>query len=514
MAQSSTQGGATPHWVYQFGTSQTDGHAGLADRLGGKGANLAEMARLGLPVPPGFTIATDVSAYYVTHGETLPDGLVADVEHALAAVGVAAGAIFGDADNPLLLAVRSGSRASMPGMMDTILNIGLNQQTVEGLAKKSGDARFAYDSYRRFIEMYSDVVLGVDHGIFADLLDNYKNLNGLSSDTDLTAQHWLDVIAGYMSAVESQSGEPFPQDTTEQLRAAIKGVFGSWQNERAVTYRRLHAISDDWGTSVTVQAMVFGNMGATSATGVAFTRNPSTGERALYGEFLPNAQGEDVVAGIRTPQPLTKAARLALKSTEASLEEAMPGAFSELSEILSKLETHYRDMQDVEFTIQDNKVWMLQTRNGKRSTEAGLKIAVDMASEGIISREDAVLQIDAGSLANLLHPRIDASVTKDLITRGLPASPGAASGEIVLSPDDAEVLRLNGARRLDEPCSCRRSRDGIALRVGCGCTEDRYRRRHRAGGVAVTLERRRDHDRRFNRRSDGRARAHAPAGIV
>ncbi len=444
MAQSSTQGGAAPQWVYQFGTGRTDGHAGLSDRLGGKGANLAEMASLGLPVPPGFTIITDVSTQYSGNCEALPAALASEIDQALAAVAEAVGAKFGDEDNPLLLAVRSGSRASMPGMMDTILNIGLNATTVEGLVRKSGDARFVYDSYRRFIEMYADVVLGVDQGVFVDLLDNYKNLNALSSDTELTAQHWLDVIADFMSAVKTQTGKPFPEDTAEQLSAAIKGVFGSWRNDRAATYRRLHGISDDWGTAVTVQAMVFGNMGATSATGVAFTRNPSTGERALYGEFLPNAQGEDIVSGVRTPQPLTKAARIALKSTDSSLEEAMPDAFHELSGILAKLEAHYRDLQDVEFTIQDGKVWMLQTRSGKRSIEAGLKIAVEMAGEEIISREDAVLQIDAGNLANLLHPRIDATFKKDLITRGLPASPGAASGEIVLAPEDAEVLRAQG----------------------------------------------------------------------
>ena len=433
-----------PAWVYLFGSERTDGHAGLVDELGGKGANLAEMARLGLPVPPGFTIATRACRHYFSHGETLPAGLMAEVEAAVAATGRATGATFGDADNPLLLAVRSGAPVSMPGMMDTILNLGLNDETVAGLARRSGDERFAYDSYRRFIEMYGDVVLGVDHGLFADLLDNFKNLNALASDTELSAAHWLDVIGRFKEAIQSETGGSFPQDTAEQLWGAIGAVLKSWRNERAESYRRLHAITEDSGTAVTVQAMVFGNRGETSATGVAFTRNPATGERELYGEFLPNAQGEDIVAGTRTPQRLTEKARAELRVSETSLEAAMPQAFAELKDILVKLEAHYRDMQDVEFTIQEGKVWMLQTRSGKRTAEAALKIAVDLVEEQVISRDEAVMMVEPQALGHLLHPRIEAGVPKDVIARGLPASPGAATGEIVLTPDEAEVLRAQG----------------------------------------------------------------------
>ncbi len=435
-----------PAWVYLFGSERTDGHAGLVDELGGKGANLAEMARLGLPVPPGFTIATRLCRYYFTHGETLPEGLAAEVEAAVVATGRATGAVFGDAGNPLLLAVRSGAPVSMPGMMDTILNLGLNDETVAGLARRSGDERFAYDSYRRFIEMYGDVVLGVDHGLFADLLDNYKNLNALSSDTELSSAQWQDVITRFKEAILSETGHEFPQDTGEQLWGAISAVLRSWRNERAESFRRLHAITQDTGTAVTVQAMVFGNRGDTSATGVAFTRNPSTGERELYGEFLPNAQGEDIVAGTRTPQRLTEKARAELRSSDTSLEAEMPEAFAELKDILAKLESHYRDMQDVEFTIQEGKVWMLQTRSGKRTAEAALKIAVDLVEEQVISRDEAVLMVEPQALGHLLHPRIEPGIAKDVIARGLPASPGAATGEIVLTPDEAEVLRAQGRR--------------------------------------------------------------------
>ncbi len=433
-----------PAWVYRFGPDRTDGHAGLAEELGGKGANLAEMARLGLPVPPGFTIATRVCRYYFAHGEALPEGLADEVEEAVAATGRAAGATFGDAETPLLLAVRSGAAISMPGMMDTILNLGLNDVTVEGLARRSGDERFAYDSYRRFIEMYGDVVLGVDHGLFADLLDNFKNLTGLSSDTELSAAQWREIIALFKDAIRSETGADFPQDLTGQLWGAIHAVLRSWHNERAESYRRMHAIPDDMGTAVTVQAMVFGNRGETSATGVAFTRNPATGAKEIYGEYLPNAQGEDIVAGTRTPLPLTQRARAELKATEASLETAMPQAFAELEQIFARLEAHYRDMQDVEFTIQESKVWMLQTRSGKRSAEAALKIAVDLVAEQVISRDEAVMMVEPQALSHLLHPRIEPGVPKDVIARGLPASPGAATGEIVLTPDEAEVMRAQG----------------------------------------------------------------------
>lgn len=431
-------------FVYLFGSHRTDGHAGLTAELGGKGANLAEMARMGLPVPPGFTISTRAANYFLSHEARMPEGLAAEVDAAIEATGAALGTRFGDNSEPLLLAVRSGAQASMPGMMDTILNLGLNDETVVGLARQSGDRRFALDSYRRFIEMYGNVVLGVDHGLFADILDNFKNLAALSSDTEMDADQWLAVIARYKEAVESHTGKPFPQDTRVQLWGAIEAVMRSWRNERAQSYRRMHNIPDHWGTAVTVQAMVFGNRGETSATGVAFTRNPSTGAREIYGEYLPNAQGEDIVAGYRTPHRLTAAARRELRATEPSLEEAMPDAYRSLVDICTRLEAHYRDMQDVEFTVQDGAVWMLQTRSGKRSAEASLKIAVDMANEGLISREEAVMMVEPQSLGHLFHPTIDPSVEKDVIARGLPASPGAATGEIVLDAGEAESLRAQG----------------------------------------------------------------------
>jgi pyruvate, orthophosphate dikinase len=431
-------------WVYLFGDGKADGTADLKDLLGGKGANLAEMANLGLPVPPGFTITTDVCTAYYKAGHTLPAGLDAQVREALDRTSAIVGATFGDAANPLLVSVRSGARASMPGMMDTILNLGLNDDTVRGLAEHSQDARFAYDSYRRFIQMYSSVVLDIDHGVFEDVLENHKSLNGYSLDTDLTAEDWLDVIAEYKASVERESGKPFPQDTSEQLWGAIGAVFSSWHNTRAATYRRLHGIPDEWGTAVNVQAMVFGNMGPTSATGVAFTRNPSTGKRELYGEFLVNAQGEDVVAGIRTPQPLTETARKEARETAPSLEALMPQTFTELKGIFARLEERYRDMQDVEFTIQDGKLWMLQTRSGKRTTAAALKIAVDLVDEGVMSSDEALLRIDAASLDQLLHPTIDPDSDKTIIATGLPASPGAASGEIVFNSDEAETLKGQG----------------------------------------------------------------------
>ncbi len=444
MASAQSSRDAAPKWVYYFAAGESEGRASMIDLLGGKGANLAEMANLGLPVPPGFTITTEVCALYYQNGRRLPDGLAREVEAALARIGEVTGFRFGSEEKPLLVAVRSGGRASMPGMMDTILNLGLNDRTVQGLASNSNDERFAYDSYRRFIQMYGDVVLGVDHAIFEDILDNYKNLNGYSYDTELNAAEWRNVIAEYKAAIEQASGQPFPQDTNAQLWGAIGAVFGSWQNTRAVTYRRLHAIPEDWGTAVNVQAMVFGNMGNTSATGVAFTRNPSTGANEIYGEYLVNAQGEDVVAGIRTPQPLTLKARREAEDPNPSLEEEMPGAFAELTSIFAALETRYRDMQDIEFTIQNGKVWMLQTRSGKRTAEAAVKIAVDLAGEGVISREEAVLRVDPSSFTQLLHPTIDPAAEKDLLTTGLPASPGAASGEIVFSSDEAERQKQQG----------------------------------------------------------------------
>jgi pyruvate,orthophosphate dikinase len=362
-------------WVYSFGDGKAEGKARLRDLLGGKGANLAEMANLGLPVPPGFTITTEVCTYFYRNDKTYPKELKAQVEAALAEVGRLTNRRFGDRENPLLVSVRSGARASMPGMMDTVLNLGLNDETVEAVAANSGDRRFAYDSYRRFITMYSNVVLGLDHHLFEEILDEHKDRHGYMLDTDLDADDWAELVKLYKAKVEEELGAPFPQGPHDQLWGAIGAVFGSWMNQRAITYRRLHGIPESWGTAVNVQAMVFGNMGETSATGVAFTRNPSTGERRLYGEFLINAQGEDVVAGIRTPQEITEIARQESGSDKPSLERAMPAAFAELTRIYGLLETHYRDMQDLEFTVEQGKLWMLQTRSGKRTGKAALRIA-------------------------------------------------------------------------------------------------------------------------------------------
>src|SRR4030081_1212822 len=414
--------------------------------LGDKGANLAEMANLGLPVPPGFTIPTSVCTYFYAHDKTYPAALKAQVGKAMDYVGRLAGKAFGDPSNPLLVSVRSGGRASMPGMMDTVLNLGLNDQTVEALAEMSGDRRFAYDSYRRFITMYSDVVLDFEHHHFEDILDTFKDGQGYTLDTDLTGDDWVDLVGRYKEAVARETGHDFPQDPHAQVCGAIGAVFSSWMNARAVTYRRLHDIPESWGTAVNVQAMVFGNMGETSATGVAFTRNPSTGESRLYGEFLINAQGEDVVAGIRTPQDITEYARKESGSDKASMEIAMPDAFKELTRIYTLLEKHYRDMQDMEFTVEQGKLWMLQTRGGKRTAKAALRIAVELANEGLISKKDAVSRIDPASLDQLLHPTIDPNAKRDVIATGLPASPGAASGEIVFSSDEAAKLQADGRK--------------------------------------------------------------------
>jgi pyruvate,orthophosphate dikinase len=436
----------TDKMVYNFGGGTADGEAGMKNLLGGKGANLAEMASLGLPVPPGFTITTDVCVSYYDNDKTYPDGLSAQVDEAVARIGELVGKKFGDTANPLLVSVRSGARASMPGMMDTVLNLGLNDETVAGLATLSGDERFAYDSYRRFIQMYSDVVLGVDHHNFEEILDIYKEEQDYFLDTEMTAGDWKTVIADYKAVVEDELGKPFPQDPREQLQGAIDAVFGSWMNDRANTYRRLHNIPASWGTAVNVQAMVFGNMGDTSATGVAFTRDPSTGENTYYGEFLINAQGEDVVAGIRTPQPLTLKAKEAMGETSAAMEEAMPETYKELTAVFEKLEKHYRDMQDIEFTIQQGKLWMLQTRNGKRTAKAAMRIAVEMAAEGLITEEEAVTRVEPGSLDQLLHPSLDPDAPRDEVTKGLPASPGAASGEVVFNSDEAERLAQEGRK--------------------------------------------------------------------
>ncbi len=433
-------------WVYGFGDGAAEGRAEMRDLLGGKGANLAEMSNLGLPVPPGFTITTEVCTAFYAHGRCYPDGMEKQVGDAVAGIERIVGARFGDAANPLLVSVRSGARVSMPGMMDTVLNLGLNDETVAGLAARAGNPRFAYDSYRRFIQMYADVVLGVDHYHFEDILDLHKQDRGVTLDTELGADDLGALIDAYKAKVAEEHGKPFPQDVTEQLWGAIGAVFGSWQVPRAVTYRRLHNIPEDWGTAVNVQAMVFGNMGEDSATGVAFTRDPSTGEKLFFGEFLINAQGEDVVAGIRTPQHLTKTARERAGDDKASMEEAMPAVFGQLVDVYRRLEAHYRDMQDIEFTVQSGRLWMLQTRAGKRTAKAALKIAVDMVDEGLISETEAVKRMDPDALDQLLHPTLDPDADKTVLARGLPASPGAASGRIVFTADEAEAAAADGGK--------------------------------------------------------------------
>jgi pyruvate,orthophosphate dikinase len=433
-------------WVYSFGDGRAEGKAGDKNLLGGKGANLAEMSSLGLPVPPGFTITTEVCTHYYAHGKSYPAELKGQVEGALAEIGRVTGKAFGDPENLLLVSVRSGARASMPGMMDTVLNLGLNDVTVEALGRESGDERFAWDSYRRFIQMFCDVVLELDHEVFEEILEEEKGRLGYELDTEFSAGQLRHLVGLYKEKVEAELGRPFPQDPHDQLWAAIGAVFSSWMNARANTYRRLHNIPESWGTAVNVQAMVFGNMGDTSATGVAFTRNPSTGEKALYGEFLVNAQGEDVVAGIRTPQNITERARIAAGSDKPSLEKVMPDAFQDFVRISQSLEKHYRDMQDLEFTIERGKLWMLQTRSGKRTAKAALKIAVEMAAEGLITREEAVARIDPASLDQLLHPTIDPSARRDVIGSGLPASPGAATGEIVFTSEQAEEAKQAGRK--------------------------------------------------------------------
>ena len=431
-------------WVYTFGQGVAEDECAPRDVLGGKGAGLAEMARLGLPVPPGFTITTEVCAYFYANGKQLPPSLAAEIEAALESVGRLTGRRFGDARNPLLVSARSGARESMPGMLDTVLNLGLNEITVEALAERSGDPRFAYDSYRRFIQMYASVVLGIEHHIFEEILEYYKENKGVILDTELSSEDLKKLIVDFTARVERTLGKPFPQDLREQLWGAIGAVFESWMNPRAVAYRRLHGIPASFGTAVTIQAMVFGNMGETSATGVAFTRNPSTGARELYGEFLFNAQGEDVVAGLRTPQNITEAARIAAGAKEPSMEAALPGVFAEFAGAAALLETHYRDMQDMEFTVERGTLWMLQTRNGKRTSKAALRIAVEMAHEGSIGKAEAITRVDPSALEQLLHPTLDPSGPRDIVATGLPASPGAASGEIVFDPSDAAQMKSAG----------------------------------------------------------------------
>ena len=435
-------------WVYTFGDGKAEGSATDRNLLGGKGANLAEMSSLGLPVPPGFTITTEVCTYFYDNANSYPAELDGQVKAALQQIAAITGRQFGDQDKPLLVSVRSGARASMPGMMDTVLNLGLNDVTVDAIAREAKDERFAYDSYRRFIQMYSDVVLGVDHGFFEEILEDKKADLGVEVDTELSAADWREIITLYKAKVEEELGEPFPQDPHQQLWGAIGAVFSSWMNARAITYRRLQNIPAAWGTAVNVQAMVFGNMGDTSATGVAFTRNPSTGEKKLYGEFLVNAQGEDVVAGIRTPQNITEEARIAAGSDKPSLEKVMPEAFAEFLQVADRLEQHYRDMQDLEFTIERGKLWMLQTRSGKRTAKAALKMAVEMANEGLISEQEAILRIDPAALDQLLHPTIDPKAERQVVGMGLPASPGAATGEIVFSSEDAEQAKQEGRKAI------------------------------------------------------------------
>ncbi len=433
-------------WVYIFGGGAAAGETMSSDLLGGKGAGLAEMARLGLPVPPGFTLTTEVCSYFYKHGKQYPPGLEGEVEEALDFIGRATGHRFGDKHDPLLVSARSGAKFSMPGMMDTVLNLGLNDSAVEALAARSGDARFAYDSCRRFIQMYASVVLGIEHHIFEEILERYKQHKGVTFDTELTAGDWKKLVAEFKRTVEKNLSAPFPQDPRQQLWGAIGAVFASWMNPRAVSYRRLNNIPENLGTAVTVQAMVFGNMGETSATGVAFTRNPSTGEKELFGEFLLNAQGEDVVAGLRTPQNLTEKARIAAAAQETSMEAALPEVFAEFARTADLLERHYRDMQDMEFTVERGKLWMLQTRRGKRTSKAALRIAVDLTNGGLISKEEALMRVDPSSLEQLLHPTLDPNARRQIVATGLPASPGAASGEIVFSAGDAEQMKGAGRK--------------------------------------------------------------------
>jgi pyruvate,orthophosphate dikinase len=437
---------AKARWVYSFGGGKADGRGAMKNLLGGKGAGLAEMSSLGLPVPPGFTVTTEVCTYFYGNGKKYPPSLEAEVKQALARIEKTIGAGFGDAGNPLLVSVRSGARVSMPGMMDTVLNLGLNDETVEGLARRSGDRRFAFDSYRRFIQMYGNVVLDIDHHLFEEILELHKEDRGLTLDTELNAEDWQAVVEGYKKRVVEELGKPFPQDPRDQLWGAVGAVFGSWMNQRAITYRRLHSIPEDWGTAVNVQAMVFGNMGADCATGVAFTRNPSTGANEFYGEYLINAQGEDVVAGIRTPQQITVAGKKANQSDLPAMEESMPQVFKQLLAVRQRLERHFRDMQDIEFTVQQGRLYMLQTRGGKRTATAALRVAVEMVKERLIDRKQAIQRVDPASLEQLLHPTLDPKAQRKVLARGLPASPGAASGHIAFFADEAEDRAAKGEK--------------------------------------------------------------------
>ncbi|HEX9079505.1 MAG TPA: pyruvate, phosphate dikinase [Desulfuromonadaceae bacterium] len=431
-------------YVYFFGDGKADGNAEMKNLLGGKGANLAEMTSIGLPVPPGFTISTEVCTEFYRNDRNYPAGLKGEVEQNLAKVEELMGKRFGDAANPLLVSVRSGARASMPGMMDTILNLGLNDTTVQGIIKQSGDERFAYDAYRRFVQMYSDVVMGMDKDILEHFLEHKKEAKGVHLDTELTAADWKELVGVFKAQIKATLGKDFPEDPHEQLWGAIGAVFGSWMNQRAITYRRLNNIPADWGTAVNVQSMVFGNMGDDCATGVAFTRDPSTGKNYFYGEYLVNAQGEDVVAGIRTPQPINRAN--GSDSKLPSMEEVLPECYEQLVKIRGILENHYRDMQDIEFTIEKGRLFMLQTRNGKRTAKAAIKIAVDMVAEGLIDEKTAVQRVAPAQLDQLLHPSLDPKATKKLIAKGLPASPGAVCGQVVFTADEAEAAAKIGLK--------------------------------------------------------------------
>jgi len=420
-------------YVYFFGGGKAEGSKDMKNLLGGKGANLHEMTNLGIPVPPGFTISTESCVHYFKTGR-YPEGLKQQVEEAVKRLEELTGKKFGSTENPLLVSVRSGARVSMPGMMDTILNLGLNDDAVKGLAKRTGDERFAYDSYRRFIQMFSEIVMGIPHKVFEELLDKKKKEKGVNLDYELDADALKELVEEYKTKVRELTGKEFPQNPQEQLWMAIEAVFKSWNNKRAIEYRKLHRIPDDWGTAVNVQTMVFGNMGFDSATGVAFTRDPSTGEKVLYGEYLPNAQGEDVVAGIRTPKPISE------------LEKEMPEAYKQLVEIFDRLEKHYRDMMDLEFTIEKGKVYLLQTRVGKRSARAEVKIAVDMVKEGLITKEEAIMRVDPKRVEQLLHPMVDPKAPKNVVAKGLPASPGAASGKVIFDSEEAAELAEKGER--------------------------------------------------------------------
>ena len=435
-------------WVYSFEETPRADKQSLKNLLGGKGANLSEMIKIKLPVPPGFTITTEACNEFYKLNKKYPSTLKNQVNDAIKKVEKKIKKSFGNASNPLLVSVRSGARVSMPGMMDTVLNLGLNDKTVVGLAKKTNNETFAYDSYRRFIQMYSSVVLNVKHHNFEDLLENYKLTKGVVLDTEMEADDWKALIGSFREQVKNETGKDFPQDVHEQLWGAIGAVFQSWQNQRAKVYRKLNNIPEEWGTAVNIQSMVFGNMGDDCATGVAFTRNPSTGENSFYGEYLINAQGEDVVAGIRTPQNITKKARLKSGSKDLSMEETMPKVYKELVTIYKKLEKHYRDMQDIEFTVENKKLWMLQTRSGKRTAKASIKIAVDMVKEKLISKDEALLRVDPKMLDTLLHPTLDPKAKKDVIAKGLPASPGAATGKVTFSADDAEQLKSQGQKSI------------------------------------------------------------------